>query len=356
MTRPSFEERAAEVERAADASAQESRPHQAPDEQTRPHQASDKDARPPQASAEDARSHEASAEEVRVYASRVRSLVEMKLDELVPAEHEDPPSVHAAIRWSLFAPAKRFRPLLVFSVGEAFGATPERLLRAACAFELIHTYSLVHDDLPAMDDDELRRGRPTCHVKFGEAMAILAGDALQSLAFQTIAEDETLEASLRVRLVAELARAAGTPKGMVAGQAHDLAAEARTDVGGEELELIHRRKTGALIVASARAGALIAGANDGETEEVSRYAHDLGLLFQITDDLLDVTASADDIGKTPGKDARAQKVTYPSLYGLEAARARARRVYEDACAALDSLERPTALLRGVARLVLERRA
>jgi geranylgeranyl pyrophosphate synthase len=328
MTRPSFDERAADAspegERAREASAAVAR--------------------------------EASAEEVRAYAARVRSLVEAKLDELVPAEAEEPISVHAAVRWSLFAPAKRFRPLLVFAVGEAFGAAPERLVKSACAFELIHTYSLVHDDLPAMDDDDLRRGRQTCHVKFGEAMAILAGDALQSLAFQTIAEDERLEASLRVRLVAELARAAGTPTGMVAGQAHDLAAEARPDVTGEELELIHRRKTGALIAAAARAGALVAGACEREVEAVSRYALELGLLFQITDDLLDVTASAADLGKTPGKDARAQKVTYPALYGVEAALALARRVYEEACAALDSLESPTALLRGVARLVLERRA
>jgi geranylgeranyl pyrophosphate synthase len=294
--------------------------------------------------------------EVRAYAARVRTLVEARLDELVPAATDAPASVHAAIRWSLFAPAKRFRPLLVFAVGEALGATHARLLATACAFELIHTYSLIHDDLPAMDDDELRRGRPTCHVKFGEATAILAGDALQTLAFQTIAEDETLEATLRVRLVTELARASGTPEGMVAGQAHDLDAEARAGIGGEELELIHRRKTGALIAAAARAGALVACAGAAEIEAVTRYALDLGLLFQITDDLLDVTASADDIGKTPGKDARASKATYPALYGLEAARERARRVYEEACAALDRLERQTSLLRGVARLVLERRA
>jgi geranylgeranyl diphosphate synthase, type II len=298
----------------------------------------------------------ATPEEVRAYAERVRAAVEAELDRLVPAESADPPSVHAAIRWSLFAPAKRFRPLLVFAAGEAFGAPPLQLIRTACAFELLHTYSLVHDDLPAMDDDDLRRGRPTCHVKFGEATAILAGDALQTLAFQTIAEDETLDASLRVRLVAGLARAAGTPEGMVAGQAHDLAAEARADVSGEELELIHRRKTGALIAASARAGALIAGASRAEVEAVNVYALDLGLLFQITDDLLDVTASASDLGKTPGKDARANKATYPALYGLEAARARAREVYEDACAALDQLDRPTSMLRGLARLVLERRA
>src|SRR5215213_4067205 len=216
---------------------------------------------------------EAPAEDVRAYASRVRASVEAKLDELVPAETEDPPALHAAIRWSLFAPAKRFRPLLVFAAGETFGAPLGKLTRTACAFELLHTYSLVHDDLPAMDDDDLRRGRPTCHVKFGEATAILAGDALQTLAFQAIAEDETLDASLRVRLVAGLARAAGTPEGMVAGQAHDLAAEARADVRGEELERIHRRKTGALIAAAARAGALIAGAGQGQVEAVNAYAH-----------------------------------------------------------------------------------
>ncbi|HVF42887.1 MAG TPA: farnesyl diphosphate synthase [Pyrinomonadaceae bacterium] len=303
----------------------------------------------------DPRAGEASAEDVRAYASRVRASVEAKLDELVPAESEDPPAVHAAIRWSLFAPAKRFRPLLVFASGESFGASPERLLRTACAFELIHTYSLIHDDLPAMDDDDLRRGRPTCHVKFGEAAAVLAGDALQALAFQTIAEDETLDAASRVSLVALLARASGTPEGMVAGQAHDLSAEARADVTAEELELIHRRKTGALIAASARAGALAAGAPAPETEAVTRYALDLGLLFQITDDLLDVTASAADLGKTPGKDARSQKATYPALHGLEAARALAREVHERACAALDTLETPTPMLRGLARLVLERR-
>lgn len=299
---------------------------------------------------------EVSDETLRAYAARVRTLVESKLDELVPAETDDPVSVHAAIRWSLFAPAKRFRPVLVFVAGETFGASEDALVGIACAFEMIHTYSLVHDDLPAMDDDELRRGRPTCHVKFGEATAILAGDALQALAFQTIAEDDALDATLRVRLVAELARAAGTPEGMVAGQAHDLDAEAREGVTGEELELIHRCKTGALICAAARAGASVAGANQSELEAVGRYATDLGLLFQITDDLLDVTASAEDLGKTPGKDARSLKATYPALYGLEAARTRAQEVYREACAALDTVERPTALLRAVARLVLERRA
>jgi len=305
---------------------------------------------------DESRAREASAEDVRAYASRVRALVEERLDGLVPRESEEPSTVHAAVRWSLFAPAKRFRPLLVFAAGESLGATADRLVRTACAFELIHTYSLVHDDLPAMDDDDLRRGRPTCHVKFGEAAAILAGDALQALAFQTVAEDETLDARLRVRLIAELARAAGTPEGMVAGQAHDLSAEARADVSGDELELIHRRKTGALIAASARAGARVAGAGGPELDAVTRYALDLGLLFQITDDLLDVTATASDLGKTPGKDARSQKATYPALHGLEGSRSLAREVHARARAALEGFGARASMLRGIARLVLERRA
>jgi geranylgeranyl pyrophosphate synthase len=307
------------------------------------------------AGSSDANASPAPLDAARAYAASVRAMVEETLAALVPPADADPASIHAAIRWSLFAPAKRFRPVLVCAVGETFGAPRARLLRAACAFELIHTYSLVHDDLPAMDDDQLRRGRPTCHVKFGEATAILAGDALQTLAFQAIAEDDALEPSLRVALISELARAAGTPHGMVAGQAHDLEAEAR-GVTGEELERIHRRKTGALIRASAQAGAIIAGATANELDAVTRYAAEIGLLFQITDDLLDVTASVADLGKTPGKDARAQKATYPAFYGLEAARARASAVHAAACAALDSIEHDTALLRSIADLILERQS
>jgi geranylgeranyl diphosphate synthase type II len=298
----------------------------------------------------------APVEEAREFLSRARVLVDARLDALVPAEGIEPVAVHAAVRWSLFAGGKRLRPALVVAAGETFGARRESLMATACAFELVHTYSLVHDDLPSMDDDDLRRGRPTCHVRFGEATAILAGDALQSLAFQNISEDEELDPSLRVRVVAELARSAGTPHGMVAGQSLDLAAESRAGVGADELDLIHERKTGAMIAAAARCGAIIAGASTREIEVVTTYAARLGLLFQITDDLLDVTASAEDLGKTPGKDARALKATYPALHGLEAARERARDVCDEACAALGEVERPTSLLRALARLTLERRA
>lgn len=293
--------------------------------------------------------------EAQAYLATCRVRVDEMLDALVPSETLEPVSVHQAMRWSLFAGGKRFRPALMLAAGEAFGASTEDLLHTACALEMIHTYSLIHDDLPSMDDDDLRRGRPTCHVRFGEATAILAGDALQTLAFQIIAEDERLTSQTRVRVIGELARAAGTPGGMVAGQAYDLEAEAR-DVTGAELERIHRHKTGALICAAARSGALVADASADEVEAITRYAAQLGLLFQITDDLLDVTASAEDLGKTPGKDARSRKATYPALYGLEAARERASAVHREACNALAQIAKPTGLLRAIADFILERRA
>ena len=295
------------------------------------------------------------SDEARRFLVRCRTIVDKELDRLLPAETTEPTALHRAMRWSLLAGGKRLRPALVFAVGEAFGANDKTLLSTACAFELIHTYSLVHDDLPSMDDDDLRRGQPTCHIRFGEATAILAGDALQTLAFQVMAEDEFVEAETRVRLIGEITRAAGTPTGMVAGQCYDLAAESR-EVTAAELDLIHRYKTGAILTAAARSGAIIAGASAGELDAITDYGARLGLLFQITDDLLDVTASAADIGKTPGKDARAHKATFPALYGMEAARERALAVYGEACAALARIERPTRLLRDIAQFILERSA
>jgi len=218
---------------------------------------------------------------------------------------------------------------------------------------MIHTYSLIHDDLPSMDDDDLRRGRPTCHVRFGEATAILAGDALQTLAFRTIAEDEQLDLWTRVALMSELARASGTPEGMVAGQALDMEAEAR-QVNARELEAIHRHKTGALIVAAARCGAIIGKATEAELDAVTAYGSHLGLLFQITDDLLDVTASAEDLGKTPGKDAQSRKATYPALYGMEETREAAANAHRAACNALDRIDRPTTTLREIVDFILNR--
>lgn len=296
-----------------------------------------------------------SSREAREFLAHARALVDAELDRLVPGESVEPLAVHCAIRWSLFAGGKRFRPALTLAVGETFGAAAEDLLATACALEMIHTYSLIHDDLPSMDDDDLRRGRATCHVRFGEATAILAGDGLQTLAFQTIAEDEYLTAATRVRLISEVARAAGVPMGMVAGQAYDLAAEARASTGAD-LEKIHLQKTGALIMAAARCGAIIAGASDQELAMVSEYALQLGLLFQITDDLLDVTATAEALGKTPGKDARARKATYPALFGIEATQQRALTVHEKAGATLTHLDRSTLLLQSIADFILRRNA
>jgi geranylgeranyl diphosphate synthase, type II len=298
-------------------------------------------------------SNTTSATRAHEFLASCRSVIDSELDRLIPKESADPQQVHSAIRWSLFAGGKRFRPALLLATGQTFGARADNLLSTACALEMIHTYSLIHDDLPSMDNDKLRRGRPTCHVKFDEATAILAGDALQTLAFQTIAEDERLSSDLRVRLVAEIARAAGTPEGMVAGQAYDLDAESR-EVTKAELELIHHRKTGALIRAAARCGAIIAGSGVQELAAVTQYSINLGLLFQITDDLLDVTATAADLGKTPGKDARSSKATYPALYGIEATQAQLEVVHRAACDALQDISQSTQLLRSIADFIRER--
>jgi geranylgeranyl pyrophosphate synthase len=241
----------------------------------------------------------------------------------------------------------------MLAVGQAFDAPFEDLIGTACAFEMVHTYSLIHDDLPAMDDDDLRRGRPTCHVRFDEATAILAGDALQTLAFQTIAEDTGLEAATRIALITELAHAAATPDGMVAGQALDMEGETR-QVSGSQLEEIHRLKTGALIRAAARCGAIIGGANESELGAITSYGSYLGLLFQITDDFLDVTATAEDLGKTPGKDARSNKATYPALHGMEETRLAAIDAHRNAFHALDQLDRSTDVLKKIADFILHR--
>ncbi len=281
-----------------------------------------------------------------------RALVEVELNILLPSATA-PDKIHQAIRWSVFAGGKRFRPALLLATGQAFGAAVNDLIRTACAFEMVHTYSLIHDDLPSMDNDDLRRGRPTCHVRFDEATAILAGDALQTLAFQTIANDQRLDAETRIALIAELSRAAGTPDGMVAGQALDMEGETR-QVNGAQLEEIHRLKTGALIVAAARCGAIIGKADATELEAITDYGAHLGLLFQITDDFLDVTATAEDLGKTPGKDARSNKATYPALHGLEETLTAANKAHHDACAALDRIDRSTDVLRRIADFILHR--
>jgi farnesyl diphosphate synthase len=279
-------------------------------------------------------------------------LTDETLEKLIPNGESEPRRLHEAMRWSVFAGGKRFRPALVLAVGRIFGAADEKLLRTAAAIEMIHTYSLIHDDLPAMDDDRLRRGRATCHVKFDEATAILAGDRLQVLAFEAIARDENLTADARVRLIAELAEAAGK---MANGQQLDLEAEKNTVSSLYQLETIHENKTGAMICVSARAGAIIAEAGEKQLEAVSKYASAVGLLFQITDDLLDATQTTEVLGKTAGKDERANKATYVSLYGLAEAENLARNVHAQALDALNVINADTNLLARLADFILRRR-
>lgn len=284
-----------------------------------------------------------------------RKEVDSVLDLLLPKTESEPSRLHEAIRWSIFAGGKRFRPALVLAVGNVFGASQNSLLRTASAVEMIHTYSLIHDDLPSMDDDDLRRGRATCHVKFDESTAILAGDALQNLAFQVIADDKTLTPETRIKLISKLANAAGTPIGMVAGQQLDLEAEGK-EISSEQLRNIHKYKTGAMISFSAQAGAIIAQATEIEIESIGVYASKLGLLFQITDDLLDVTQTTETLGKTAGKDITAQKATYPSLYGLQEASNLAQKVYQEASQALEKIDKDTKILVALADFILHRKA
>ena len=277
--------------------------------------------------------------------------VDATLDALLPPAEIAPQNLHAAMRWSIFAGGKRFRPALVLAVGEMFGASREKLLKTAAAIEMIHTYSLIHDDLPAMDNDDLRRGRATCHKKFDESTAILAGDILQTLAFQIIAKDEHLTDQIRIKLIAETAKAAAQ---MVDGQQLDLEAEGRI-IALEELEKIHRNKTGAMISVSAKAGAIIAETTANELAAITIYAEKLGLLFQITDDLLDATQTTEILGKTAGKDATAAKATYVSLCGLDGARKFAEEVRGAAVAALQTLDGDRARLETIADFILNRR-
>lgn len=276
--------------------------------------------------------------------------VDETLEKLIPSEKDVPKRLYEAVRWSVFAGGKRFRPALCLAVGKTFDANRKKLLKTASAIEMIHTYSLIHDDLPAMDNDDLRRGRATCHKKFDEATAILAGDFLQSLAFQTIAEDKNLTEKIRVKLLAELADSAAR---MVKGQQLDLDGEGKK-ISLKNLEKIHQNKTGAMISFSARSGAIIAEANKKEHQSITIYAEKLGLLFQITDDLLDETQTTEILGKTAGKDKRAEKATYPSFYGIQKTQNLAKKIYSETVEELNKLNRNTDLLKNLAAFILNR--
>lgn len=288
------------------------------------------------------------------YIAECQTQIDAALRALVPPETEAPATIHKAMRYSLFAGGKRIRPILCLAAARAVCDDPIGVESAAATLELIHTYSLIHDDLPALDNDDLRRGLPTCHKVFGEAMAILAGDALLTLAFQVLAQ-LPLDADRRVRLMEELAVASGTVGGMIGGQVADIEGEGKRP-NAQLLDTIHRAKTGALLRASLRMGAIFAGADADQLRALSSYGEHVGLAFQIVDDILDVEQSSETLGKTAGKDAEQQKITFPAVYGLERSRAMAEEERLAAHVALRPFDDRAERLRELADLIVHRKA
>lgn len=281
--------------------------------------------------------------------------VAVALDQWLPAEDEQPERLNQAMRYSMNAGGKRIRPVLCYATGVALGVNADRLDGPAAALELIHTYSLIHDDLPAMDDDDLRRGFPTCHKQYDEATAILAGDGMLTQAFSVLSEDYSMQqsAETRLKMIQVLAQASGV-QGMVGGQAIDIAAEGR-QLTLDELKNMHAHKTGALIRAAVQLGALSAPQLDADQyEKLTRYAECIGLAFQIRDDILDVISDTETLGKQQGADAALNKPTYTALLGLEGAQAAAKEVHQEALGCLDSFGKQAQLLRDIANYIVER--
>jgi farnesyl diphosphate synthase len=297
--------------------------------------------------------------DVPPFGDRVQSWqdrIESVLGRWLPDPATEPERLHAAMRYAVLGGGKRIRPVIVYATGAAFSVPLRALDGPACAVEMIHAYSLIHDDLPAMDNDDLRRGKPTCHRAFDEATAILAGDALQALAFDVLATDPQMSVTpaVRLRMVRILAAASGS-LGMAGGQAIDLAAVGRELTAGQ-LENMHLRKTGALIRASVQLGALChTGLPERELAQLSRYAHCIGLAFQIKDDILDVEADTETLGKPQGSDLAQNKPTYPGLLGLEGAKREARRLHDEAQAALRGFGADADSLRAIAEYIITRR-
>jgi len=282
-----------------------------------------------------------------------RQLVEQWLEQLLPAGDTPPPSIHQAMRYSVFAGGKRVRPILCIEAARIFAADISPALQVACAFEFIHTYSLIHDDLPALDNDDLRRGKATCHKQFTEALAILAGDALLTLAFEVLAT-APLGAERRAAVISEVARAAGT-RGMVGGQVADIEAEGKR-VTSEQLEYIHRSKTAALIRAAVVAGALCGGADESDVARLREFGENIGWAFQVVDDILDVEETSAALGKTAGKDRAQNKATYPALYGLPRSHEFAEGLAGTALSALDTYGDRATNLRALGEFIALRRA
>ncbi len=294
--------------------------------------------------------------DLQVYLTERRGLVDAALERHLPSEAAPPLTIHRAMRYSVMAGGKRLRPILVIAGAEAVGGAATMVMPTACALEMIHTYSLIHDDLPAMDDDDYRRGRLTNHKVFGDAIAILAGDALLTLAFRLIADNADLVSDPRVirDVVAEIADAAGTV-GMVGGQVVDIESEGKA-ISAETLEYIHRHKTAALIRASLRVGARLAGGDAKAVAAITEAGSDLGLAFQIVDDILDVEGSLEELGKTAGSDERKQKATYPGIHGREASRRQAKMLIDRAKERLGVFGQRSAPLLALADYVVERKS
>jgi geranylgeranyl diphosphate synthase type II len=289
------------------------------------------------------------------YIAAQQKIVDATLDQWVPAEATDPGNIHKAMRYSLFAGGKRVRPLLAIAAANTVSDAPVGVESAACSLELIHTYSLIHDDLPALDNDDLRRGRPTCHKVFGDAMAILAGDALLTLAFEVLAKLPDVDAERRIALVRELAVASGTAGGMIGGQVNDIEGEGKFPTA-QLLDSIHRAKTGALLRASVRMGAIYAGAQEQELDALTRFGEHIGLAFQIVDDILDVEQPSEALGKTAGKDAQQHKITFPAVYGLERSHEMAEQERLQAHLALKPFDERGERLRELADMIVRRNA
>lgn len=282
------------------------------------------------------------------------ALIEAALDRWLPPESMAPESVHKAMRYSIFAGGKRIRPLLALASAAAISEPTPGIEDAASAIEMIHTYSLIHDDLPDMDNDDFRRGRLTCHKMFGNAIAILAGDALCTLAFQTLASLKNATPEIRIALIQEIAAAAGTRGGMIAGQVHDIESEGSAP-DAEMLRAIHRAKTGALLRASVRIGAIYAGARAVELDRLTEFGDRIGLAFQIVDDILDVEETSEVLGKTAGKDAAQHKMTFPAVYGLARAKEMAQEEKDAALEAISQFDQRADGLREIAARIVDRR-
>lgn len=286
------------------------------------------------------------------YLRERQTLIDKALDGFLPRAGAKPATIHKAMRYSLFAGGKRLRPILTLAAAEACGGTLERALPAACAVECIHTYSLIHDDLPCMDDDDLRRGRPTSHKVFGEGVAVLAGDALLTVAFEILAQAEPSPRHKLAALISELATASGS-RWLIAGQVMDLEGEGKP-IQREQLKFIHCAKTAALLTASMRLGGMSANASDTKLQALTDFGQALGLAFQVIDDILDVTQTTEKLGKTAGKDVAATKATYPALFGLERSRREALRLTAAAHEALKPLGGKAARLHEIADDMLAR--